>query len=549
MKDLLAAPEVGLGQSGQAVVQSYLAGPNPGPKVTLQYTLTDPTPLLRVRPDLGCLPIHGGPGAFISLAEAESLSHFSHKLRLYLNLAPHDAEGKRVEPTLLRDALRNERSGNRPEWLRAEAVPTLTQMLMADDPPVRHLLVELLAAIPGKAATRALAQRAVFDADADVRLSALLALRDRPAGEVRPVFLKAFRYPWSAPADHAAEALAFLGDKGAIPDLVSLLKLPDPAGPEVVGSGRTVVREVVRARHQTNCLLCHAPALNLKGPVLGYDPFLLLPKTVCQPATGGSYSSGAGRGGSRTPNKVVTTVTYPLPLRADVTFLRQDFSVQFRDNPLPGLAALPVRFDFLVRTRVVPPAEAARLKGKQVDPTDYPQREAALFALRELAGRDAGPTTQAWQALFPRAEIDTEASRLRQQLLQSSDSVQQAVLLGRWMADRSENLNGPLAAVASDLSGDLQKKVRDVLIHRLARGDATALRKWLADDDSELRRAALTACGRTKIKALVPDLIDLLGDADPADAVVIEDALHSITGEQLEGIADWKAWWEKNGTE
>ena len=57
---------------------------------------------------------------------------------------------------------------------------------MAEAAPVRRLLVELLAEIPGKQATAALAQRAVFDLSPEVRrAAAAAALREKDAALVQ----------------------------------------------------------------------------------------------------------------------------------------------------------------------------------------------------------------------------------------------------------------------------------------------------------------------------------------------------------------------------
>ena len=74
-------------------------------------------------------------------------------------------------------------------------------------------------------------QRAVFDLSPDVREAAVKALRARRNSEYRPVLLGALRYPWAPAADHAAEALVALEDRGAAGQLVRLLDEPDPALP------------------------------------------------------------------------------------------------------------------------------------------------------------------------------------------------------------------------------------------------------------------------------------------------------------------------------
>jgi hypothetical protein len=89
-------------------------------------------------------------------------------------------------------------------------------------------------------------------------------------------------------------------------------------------------------------------------------------------------------------------------VRADVTFLRQDFSVvQPVTNPLkwPGQQ----RFDYLVRTRTATPAELKLLKGLEKDGKltgAFPQREAMLFALRETTKMDLGSRTESWLELL-----------------------------------------------------------------------------------------------------------------------------------------------------
>src|SRR5262249_43326781 len=150
----------------------------------------DATHIWSLRPDLMTLPMRDGSPALLGRKSAGELGVLSRKLHVYLDaIAPSGPNGRPME--LLRERLRQDLRGKKPEWLRAEAVPTLTQMLMAEDAPTRGLLVELLAAIPQKPATVALAQRAVFDLDADVRTAATRALKGRDPEAWRPVLLRA----------------------------------------------------------------------------------------------------------------------------------------------------------------------------------------------------------------------------------------------------------------------------------------------------------------------------------------------------------------------
>ncbi len=135
----------------------------------------------------------------------------------------------------------------------------------------------------------------------------------------------------------------------------------------VKASGREVyaVREVVRVNHLRNCLLCHAPATGRIGPVPGLVPSPEQP--LPSPFSAAYYSGSSG--------------TF---VRADVTYLRQDFSVP-QPVARPGNWPTYQRYDYLVRTRYPTREELAK-----EPPATYPQREAVRWALREL-GAAAGP--------------------------------------------------------------------------------------------------------------------------------------------------------------
>ena len=168
-----------------------------------------------------------------------------------------------------------------------------------------------------------------------------------------------------------------------------------------------------------------------------------------------------------------------------------------------------------------------------------------LFALRELTGQDAGSSTQAWRELFPKAEVDVEVMALRAEL-KEKDRVKRALVLAGWGSRRGDILTAAVARIIPELDPELQEKVRDVLLGRLQRFDVDPLRKQLLDDDDqEMHREAIVAAGRMKTAALVPDLIELLQDANSVDGQLIEEALRGLTGERHEGAVAWKAWWDK----
>jgi HEAT repeat protein len=347
------------------------------------------------------LPMRMGVDCQLGKEGAESLQILSRKLRNALAAAvpkdgidsrPNAAELQRIllqgqavvmagkSGPALRSGPRHARqeliAPNPAEWSQPEAVPALRQLLMAENRPLRLLLVEMLAQIPGQAAAKSLAQRALFDLSSDVREAAIRALQERPVEDYRAVLLEGFRYPWPAAADHAAEALAALNDRRAIPALVGLLRQDDPAAPfEDPATGKPVVRELVRINHNANCTLCHAQSTETTDPVRGLVP------SFEQPLPGFTSSTQYYEGSSG-----------PF-VRADVTYLQQDFSVP---QPVAQHGPWPVnqRFDYLVRTRRLSTVDTA-LESKAANMA-CEQREAVLFALRELTGQDFGTSALAW---------------------------------------------------------------------------------------------------------------------------------------------------------
>lgn len=264
-----------------------------------------------------------------------------------------------------------------------DELAVLVQMLQVNGPPVRIQLVEMLDACSEAASSALLAQRALFDLDADVREAAVAALKNRPRSLYRQVLLDGLRHPWPPVAAHAAEAIAELQDIDAAPQLVALLDKPDPRAPSLTADNRWVVREMVAINHLRNCLLCHASSHDVAdlGRSLVPKPGEALPR----------YREGI-KGDA---------------VRADITYLRQDFSaMQF--VPKPDKWPQMQRFDYIVRARELTAAEVNRYQNEKsgCDPTDYPQRTAVLFALRELTGEDAGTSSTDWRRLLGKTGLD-----------------------------------------------------------------------------------------------------------------------------------------------
>jgi hypothetical protein len=380
-KQLLTTPVVSLDKDNNQAISGRVI-------VAARQTKDDfphpaPQPLLE-RSDLTGLPIRMGVDCHLGKEAAESLNVLSQKLRTHLsNARRQNQTDSRINADFLRAALQEDNRVRKGEWEQLEAIPTLVQMLMPEDRPVRLLLVELLAKSSCRQATQALAQRALYDLSPEVREAAISALKERSPEDYRDQLLSGFRYPWPPVADHAAEALVALDDQRSITELVPLLDKPDPSAP-VSQKGKTqnkfVVNEMVRVSHLANCLMCHPPSFSQDDLVRGHVP--VLGQSIN--ATTGGYGGGS----------------IGAFVRADITYLKQDFSVQ---QPVAKHGAWPSnqRFDYMVRTRAATFDEIMEGVKKS---EDYPQRESVLFALRELTGGDLGNESVKWWQLLIKQE-------------------------------------------------------------------------------------------------------------------------------------------------
>jgi hypothetical protein len=284
-------------------------------------------------------------------------------------------------------------------------VPTLTQILQIEDETTRLLLVRELAQMNTSNATTELAIRALADLSPAVRRAALAALRQRPPSDYLPILVRGLRYPWPPVADHAALALRLHKPSEAAAALIDLLDLPSPSAPVYdVGTNEYKVREMVRLNHLRNCLLCHAPSAHKDdGLVRGLVP------TPGQPLLSGEYYQSE------------VAIDF---VRADITFLRQDFSVN-----LTGLDTAPwpdnQRYDFVVRTRPATPAEMANITTPR---GNYPQRDSVLYALRGLTGKDGGTSSERWRELLgliaEKPKGDKDRSALEKITISPSDKKQ-----------------------------------------------------------------------------------------------------------------------------
>jgi HEAT repeat protein len=527
-KQLLWAPEVGLKPVDvQPLVENFTANLATARERRTEPSL-EPGHILRQRPDFKMLPYRRGLANRIDRNVTEELQHLGQELRLLLDrLAGKNGESQ-TSLVLLGEFLKSEvRRDDKSTWLRPEAVPTLQQILGHEDLPVRLLLVDVLSRIEGRASSTALVQRAVFDLSSEVRDAAVASLDHRPREEYRSALVAALRYPWAPAADHAAEAIAALKDQAAAPQLVKLLNETDPADP-VAKKDKLWKREVVRLNHKDNCLACHSLAVGGADPVPGAVPGVARVGQSAIPIS--TLLSGAplvqASGYPYRPQEATSLI-----VRADITYLRQDFSVQ-----LPVLVQQPadfvnLRFDYVVRFRPLTDSQAHEWKAQANRPESYEQREAVLFALRELTGKDFGTTADAWEKMYPMSEFEAWTNELTNALVNAPDLKKLAVI--KKLRDaKGVAYTEALAQAIPQLAEAYQPKARAALVERMKRMSLATLRDKLADENREIRLAAASAAGSKQESALIPDLTALLEDAEPAVAEAAQAALKSLKGRE-----------------
>ena len=155
-----------------------------------------------------------------------------------------------------------------------------------------------------------------------------------------------------------------------------------------------------------------------------------------------------------------------------------------------------------------------------------------------------------------RTPVDPEVARLSALLVQAAPMERDA-LLEKFKENKGAVHTQALAVAIPQLTGPMKTKARDALAERIARMTAATLIDKLQDADREIRRAAALACAMKEEKKLIPNLIQLLEDAEPPVVRAAHVALKALTGqdfgpeadasraERATAIAAWKSWWIK----
>ncbi len=369
--------------------------------------------LLESRPDLAGLPFMMGDACRVQPADRPDFKNEVTLVRDLHDQGVNKAGQKSAErfwtqydTELLAQRMKKKDRRHKDQF----TVDSLMQILGPEPREYQLGLVPRLKEFGNERATQALVRLAVFSTDAEVRRIAVEALQKRATKPSTDILLQGLRYPWPSVAQNSAEAAVQLKRADLIPELIKMLEEPDPRAPRVRherGKKTPVVRELVRINHHRNCMLCHAPG-NTED-VTKDSPT----NATWTEVEKGVQSRMVHGFPTLDPNIVVASVPTPgediesvryysfaspdMLVRADVTYLRQDFSLLQKVEgayPWPDMQ----RFDYLVRTRALSESEAQTYREAFADKSAAsPYRQAALSALRRLTGKDLGTTAEQWR--------------------------------------------------------------------------------------------------------------------------------------------------------
>jgi hypothetical protein len=188
---------------------------------------------------------------------------------------------------------------------------------------------------------------------------------------------------------------------------------------------------------------------------------------------------------------------------------------------------VPLRFDYLVRTRPLTDKQTHEWKSQSKKEPGCEQRDAVLFALRELTGQDPGTTTEAWEKLYPLSQSESWTAELTTALVGAAD-YQKLGVIKKLRDAKGDAHTHALAQAIPQLEGVFPDKARAALIERIKKSDGLALRKLLTDENREIRLAAATAVGQKEDRDFSADLALLLNDPDPAVAEAAQAALKAL---------------------
>jgi hypothetical protein len=192
----------------------------------------------------------------------------------------------------------------------------------------------------------------------------------------------------------------------------------------------------------------------------------------------------------------------------------------------------------------------------QKDPTSTEMRAGNGPAATQLLPRLPAASPVAPPVLDLPNPTGDEGITLASKMLKSADADWKKLLAQARDAKGSTNTRA-LMLTAANTTGDRKKQAREALAERLARMTPATLRAMMKEEQPELRRAAALACALKDDKSHVPDLIELVTDANDSVVLAAKAGLKSLTGKDFGPAAGapagqkalaataWKEWYEK----
>ncbi len=313
------------------------------------------------RTDLVGLPLVMGRDCHMEEKRANSMDLVSRELGPTMALSFANRPGTNLDVITKRKAVTfaNVLPGYNGD---SQKILTVDQMVQHEVPTLKLDFLAKLGSERNQVNANLLACYAKYDLDEGIRMAATRSLANYDPAAYRKQLLKGFSYPWEIVAQHSAESLVRLNDIDAVPELVELLRAPSPNSPYKNKQGKYVRRQLVAVNHMKNCMLCHAPSYSSRDRGRAIVP------EWNRPVPPSYYHPGSS------PSRLVA--------RADITYLRQDFSVM---QPVEKHNHWPKnqRFDYVVREAPVAGEDAGR--SRQVATQSY--RDAIVFALQKLTDR------------------------------------------------------------------------------------------------------------------------------------------------------------------
>jgi hypothetical protein len=206
---------------------------------------------------------------------------------------------------------------------------------------------------------------------------------------------------------------------------------------------------------------------------------------------------------------------------------------QAADGSWPGAygAEINTAFGVLFLTRANFAVDlSAKLKGKfgsELRGGGIPIMKAIPFAEQELPKAKPGDPPPKISGIRELSQAD----KLADDLVGTTGEKEFAEKLKEYQAAKGEQYTVALAFAVTQFEKDRKKAGREALVNRLVRMTPETLRKFIAVNNPELRRATCLACATKDDKVHVADLAGRVVDTDEEVVKAARAGLRSLTGE------------------